>query len=133
MQTRSFCYVDDLVTGLLSLMQSTSEITGPINLGNPSEITIKSLCEHIIKLTDSESKLNYLPLPQNDPIRRKPDISKAKKIFGWEPKIKLNDGLNWTIKYFKELDSRMLKNDRRIREKKYMRNTPFSELENKCE
>ena len=99
-QTRSFCFVDDLVDGLLKLMQDNMPTT-PINLGNPNEITIKTLAEMIIELTQSKSKIIYQDLPQDDPVRRKPDIERAKKHLKWEPKIALNDGLQQTIAYFK--------------------------------
>ena len=99
-QTRSFCFVDDLVKGLVTLMQDNMP-TIPINLGNPNEITIKTLAEIIIKLTQSKSKIIYQDLPQDDPVRRKPDIERAKKHLAWEPKIALEDGLTQTIAYFK--------------------------------
>ncbi|MDD5012090.1 MAG: SDR family oxidoreductase [Candidatus Nanoarchaeia archaeon] len=99
-QTRSFCYVSDLVRGLYNLMESNN--IGPINLGNPGEFTMLELAEKIIKLTDSKSKIEYKELPQDDPHQRKPDITLAKKILGWEPKIKLDEGLTKTINYFKK-------------------------------
>jgi len=99
-QTRSFCYVSDLIDGFIKLMNSDDTITGPINLGNPSEITVKQLAEVIIELTHSKSKLVYLPLPSDDPLQRKPDITKAKELLGWEPKVSLRQGLNQTISYF---------------------------------
>lgn len=98
-QTRSFCYVSDLVEGLIKLMNS--KITGPVNLGNPGEFTIKQLAEEIIKLTKSKSKIVYKPLPQDDPKQRKPDITQAKKL-GWTPEVQLIEGLKKTIEYFKE-------------------------------
>jgi len=101
-QTRSFCFVDDLVSGLISMMASNDDVTGPINLGNPSEITVKQLAENVISLTSSPSVLRYKELMQDDPTRRKPDISKAKEILNWEPKINLEEGLTKTINYFKE-------------------------------
>jgi UDP-glucuronate decarboxylase len=97
-QTRSFCYVSDLVEGLYKLMNSKN--TGPINLGNPIELTIKQIAEKIIAMTKSKSKIIYKPLPEDDPRKRKPDISLARKILKWEPKIKLEDGLEKTIEYF---------------------------------
>ncbi|MCM8526615.1 MAG: SDR family oxidoreductase [Lentisphaeraceae bacterium] len=99
-QTRSFCYVDDLLNGMVSLM-NTEEFTGPVNIGNPGEFTIKELAERVIEMTGSNSKLIYKDLPSDDPVRRKPDISLAKEKLGWEPKIKLEDGLKDTIKFFK--------------------------------
>ena len=99
-QTRSFCYVDDLVNGLI-LMMNKEGITGPVNLGNPSERTVLNLAEMIKKLTDSKSKIVFKPLPSDDPIKRKPDITLAKNELGWEPKIDIEDGLKNTIEYFK--------------------------------
>jgi UDP-glucuronate decarboxylase len=99
-QTRSFCYVDDLVDGMVRMMHSGDELTGPVNLGNPVEITIRELAEKIIDLIGSGSKLEYLPLPADDPIRRRPDITLAKNTLGWEPKISLEAGLKQTIHYF---------------------------------
>jgi UDP-glucuronate decarboxylase len=99
-QTRSFCYVDDLVRGLISLMDTGDDITGPINIGNPGEFTIRQLAEQIIDLTGSKSKLVFMPLPQDDPKQRKPNIGKAREILGWEPEVQLRDGLTRTIAYF---------------------------------
>ena len=99
-QTRSFCYVDDLVRGLISLMDSPDHVTGPINIGNPGEFTIRQLAEQVIDLTGSKSKLVFMPLPQDDPKQRKPNIEKAQEILGWETKIQLRDGLTKTISYF---------------------------------
>ena len=101
-QTRSFCYVDDLITGMMQLMDTGSEITGPINLGNPGEFTIKELAEKVIKFAGSKSKIVYKDLPQDDPKQRRPDISKAKELLNWEPKINLDQGLIRTIAYFEE-------------------------------
>jgi UDP-glucuronate decarboxylase len=100
-QTRSFCYVDDLVKGIAALIDSDEE--GPMNLGNPGEFTIKELAEIVIKKTKSKSKLTFLPLPGDDPTQRKPDISLAKKKLGWEPTITLEQGLDKAIEYFKEV------------------------------
>lgn len=100
-QTRSFQYVDDLLEGLIRLMATKDDFTGPVNLGNPGEFTIKSLAEMVIKMTGSKSKIIYLPLPQDDPRQRKPDISLAKKELNWEPTIKLEEGLAKTIEYFR--------------------------------
>ena len=102
-QTRSFCYVDDLINGFLRLMDTSTDITGPYNLGNPGEFTIRQLAEKVIEMTGSSSRLVKLPLPADDPKQRKPDISKAKKDLGWQPKIKLEDGLVSTIAYFDKL------------------------------
>ncbi|HOC40146.1 MAG TPA: SDR family oxidoreductase, partial [Bacteroidales bacterium] len=99
-QTRSFCYVDDMLDGLIKLMNTNDEIIGPINLGNPSEFKIIELAELIIDLTSSKSQIIHLPLPEDDPIRRQPDITKAKSILEWHPKISLKDGLIKTIEYF---------------------------------
>jgi len=102
-QTRSFCYVDDLVKGFISLMDSPDELTGPVNLGNPGEFSIKELAEKIIDLTGSSSKLVYRELPFDDPKRRKPDITMARKELNWEPMVGLEDGLKKTISYFESL------------------------------
>ena len=100
-QTRSFCYVDDLVEGIYRLL--LSDYSMPVNIGNPSEISIKEFGEEIIKLTGTSQKLISLPLPQDDPKQRKPDITKAKAILGWEPKVSRADGLKITYEYFKSL------------------------------
>jgi len=103
-QTRSFQYVDDLVEGMIRMMGTREDFTGPVNIGNPREFTIRELAEKVISLTGSTSKLIYLPLPQDDPTQRQPDISLAKKeLNGWEPKIHLDEGLTRTIDYFKNL------------------------------
>ncbi|MGC9330509.1 MAG: UDP-glucuronic acid decarboxylase family protein [Bacteroidales bacterium] len=103
-QTRSFQYVDDLIEGMMRLMDTGKDITGPINLGNPHEFTILELAETILKLTNSTSKITYHPLPADDPIQRQPDISLAKtNLNGWEPTIQLEDGLKHTIDYFKKI------------------------------
>ncbi|MEE9380506.1 MAG: UDP-glucuronic acid decarboxylase family protein, partial [Hyphomonadaceae bacterium] len=102
-QTRSFCYVSDLVEGLISLMNSDDSVTGPINLGNPGEFTIKELAETIIEMTGSKSALIYKPLPEDDPKQRQPDITRAKEILGWEPTIALREGLASAIPYFASL------------------------------
>ena len=99
-QTRSFCFVDDLVDAFVRLMNTDDGVTGPINLGNPREFTIKQLAETIIRLTGSGSTLDYKPLPEDDPQQRRPDISMAKKLLEWEPTVQLNDGLRKTIQYF---------------------------------
>lgn len=100
-QTRSFCYVDDLIDGMIRLMNSKDGFTGPVNIGNPSEFTILELAEKVIKLTNSKSKLVFLPLPQDDPLQRQPDITLAQKELGWKPTIDLETGLKKTIEYFK--------------------------------
>jgi UDP-glucuronate decarboxylase len=100
-QTRSFCYVDDLIEGFVSLMASPKEVTGPINIGNPGEFTIRELAETVLKMVGSNSKLIMLPLPQDDPKQRQPDIALAKSALGWEPKIRLEEGLSKTIDYFR--------------------------------
>ncbi|MGH8482542.1 MAG: UDP-glucuronic acid decarboxylase family protein [Nevskiaceae bacterium] len=102
-QTRSFCYVDDLVDGLVRLMNTDPRVTGPINLGNPGEFTIRELAELVIELTGSKSKLVRKPLPSDDPKQRQPDITKAKKVLGWQPKVKLREGLKKAIPYFEGL------------------------------
>jgi len=102
-QTRSFCYVDDMIDAFLLMMDTPPEVTGPINVGNPGEFTMLELAEKVLKLTGSKSKINFMPLPMDDPARRKPDISKARAILGWEPKISLDEGLPRTIAYFSKL------------------------------
>jgi len=104
-QTRSFCYVDDLIDGIILMMNSPPDFTGPVNIGNPDEFSIKELAEQVVLLTKSKSKINYLPLPSDDPKQRQPNISLAKRELGWEPKVKLQDGLMKTIEYFKKLIS----------------------------
>src|SRR5688500_12739065 len=99
-QTRSFCYVDDLVEGLIRLM-NTADLHEPVNMGNPVEFTIKQLADEVIRICGSNSDVTYLPLPQDDPKQRKPDISRAKSILGWNPTIQLNEGLEKTVDYFK--------------------------------
>jgi UDP-glucuronate decarboxylase len=102
-QTRSFCYVDDLIEGFVKLMASSNEVTGPINLGNPGEFTIKQLAEMIIHKVGGKSKLVFEPLPQDDPKQRRPDISLAKKILDWEPKIQLDIGIEKAIEHFRKI------------------------------
>ena len=101
-QTRSFCYISDLIDGMIKLMDAPEEITGPINLGNPGEFTMLELAQTIIKLTDSKSELVFEELPEDDPKQRQPDISLAKEKLGWEPKVDLAAGLKPTIKYFRQ-------------------------------
>ena len=102
-QTRSFCCVSDLVAGLVAMMHTPHRVTGPINLGNPGEFTVRELAETIIRITGSKSKIVYKPLPQDDPARRKPDISLARELLGWAPHIALEEGLRQTIDYFRNL------------------------------
>jgi UDP-glucuronate decarboxylase len=102
-QTRSFCYMDDLLDGFVKLMNSGDDVTGPINLGNPGEFTMRELAEMVLELTGSRSDLVEMPLPSDDPKQRQPDISRAKNVLGWEPKVPLEQGLKHTINYFREL------------------------------
>ena len=101
-QTRSFCYVDDLIEGMVRMMNQTKEI-GPMNLGNPAEFTIRELAELVLRLTESKSELVFRPLPADDPVRRQPDIAKARAALEWEPTVSLHDGLKETIAYFKKV------------------------------
>jgi UDP-glucuronate decarboxylase len=103
LQTRSFCYVDDLIEGMIALMDSPDEVTGPINIGNPGEFTMIQLAETVLRLTGGKSKLVRLPLPADDPKQRQPDITRAAKTLGWQPKVQLEDGLKETIVYFKKV------------------------------
>lgn len=102
LQTRSFCYVDDLIDGMVKMMDQDHEI-GPINMGNPGEFTMVELAELILELTGSSSPLEYRPLPQDDPMQRQPDIAKARSALDWEPRVNLRDGLKETIAYFKRI------------------------------
>ena len=102
-QSRSFCYVDDMVDGLIRLMNAADDVTGPVNLGNPTEFTILELAETVIELTASKSEITFEPLPEDDPVRRQPDITLAKKDLGWQPRTSLQDGLSKTIDYLEEL------------------------------
>jgi UDP-glucuronate decarboxylase len=111
LQTRSFCYVDDLIDGFLSFMATSSDVTGPLNLGNPDEFTIADLAKKVIAMTGSASKIVHRPLPNDDPKQRRPDIARAKELLGWSPQVGLEDGLKRTIAYFDRLLS-----DRRARE-----------------
>ena len=101
-QSRSFCYVDDMIDGLIRLMGTDDSFTGPVNLGNPDEFTILELARMVKDLTGSNSKIVFKPLPVDDPVRRCPDITKAKRIINWEPTTSLEDGLKKTIAWFKE-------------------------------
>lgn len=118
-QTRSFCYIDNLIEGLIKLMESSDEFIGPVNLGNPNEVTIKQLSNKITKLVQSESQLVYKSLPENDPVRRQPDITLAGKILGWKPTIELEEGLKNTIDYFSNLVSSIKINENPERIQKY--------------
>jgi UDP-glucuronate decarboxylase len=103
MQTRAFCYVDDLVEAMMRLMKTDSDFTGPVNLGNPVEFTVLELAEKIIAMTGSRSHIRYVDLPADDPTQRKPDISLARSKLEWEPRVTLDEGLELTIRYFKDL------------------------------
>ena len=100
-QTRSFCYVDDLVEGMVRLMNSDRSVTGPINIGNPGEFTVKQLADQVMELIPTNVGIDHLPLPQDDPVRRQPDITRAREILGWEPTVSLAQGLPRTIDYFR--------------------------------
>jgi UDP-glucuronate decarboxylase len=102
-QTRSFCYVDDLIDGMVKLMNSPADFTGPVNIGNPGEFTMLQLAECVLSLVKSKSKIVFMPLPQDDPKQRQPDISLAKKELDWEPKVALIDGLQKAITYFEKV------------------------------
>ena len=104
LQTRSFCYVDDLIAGMIALMNSHKDLVGPINIGNPNEFSIAELVSEVVNLTASKSKVVQLPLPEDDPRQRQPDITKAKNALGWTPKVQLREGLQKTIKYFADLE-----------------------------
>jgi UDP-glucuronate decarboxylase len=103
LQTRSFCYVDDLIDGMIRMMNSSDEVTGPINVGNPTEFTMIQLAEAILTLTGSSSRIVFRPIPQDDPKQRQPDITRARQTLGWEPKVSLEDGLKETISYFRRI------------------------------
>jgi UDP-glucuronate decarboxylase len=102
-QTRSFCFVDDLIRGIVEMMKTDDHVTGPINLGNPGEFTIKELADMVLDMTRSTSSIEFLPLPPDDPTRRQPDISRAIEILGWRPSVDLARGLRSTIDYFRNL------------------------------
>jgi UDP-glucuronate decarboxylase len=104
-QTRSFCYVDEMVDAFMRLMNTEDDFIGPVNLGNPGEFTIRELAEKTLQMTGSKSELINLPLPQDDPTQRQPDIALAKEKLGWEPLIKLDEGLGKTIEYFRSVVS----------------------------
>jgi UDP-glucuronate decarboxylase len=103
-QTRSFCYVDDLVEVIIRMMNGPDEFHGPVNIGNPDEFTMLELAQLVIELSGSRSKIVHKPLPEDDPMQRKPDITMARQKLGWEPKVKLRDGLKKTIEYFQNVD-----------------------------
>ncbi|XIA67967.1 UDP-glucuronic acid decarboxylase family protein [Bradyrhizobium sp. TZ2] len=113
LQTRSFCFVDDLVRGMIGLMNTPDGVTGPINCGNPNEFTIRDLAEKVIAMTGSRSRIVHRPLPQDDPRQRRPDISQAQELLDWQPTVMLTEGLQRTISYFEKLQSR---GRRRVRE-----------------
>ena len=102
-QTRSFCYVDDMVDGLIRMMATPADFSGPLNLGNPREFTILELAERVIGMTDSRAKIIFTPLPPDDPVQRKPDIGMAQKTLGWQPKIPIEEGIEKTIAYFRKV------------------------------
>jgi UDP-glucuronate decarboxylase len=102
-QTRSFCYVDDLIDGMLKMMDAGEDIIGPINLGNPTEFTMLELAEKVLRLTGSKSKMIFKTLPQDDPRQRKPDIRLAEQNLDWKPSVALEDGLGMTVEYFRKL------------------------------
>jgi UDP-glucuronate decarboxylase len=103
-QSRSFCYVDDLIEGMIRLMNTDDTITGPINIGNPGEFTVRQLAELVVQMTGSSSGIEYLALPQDDPMQRRPDISLAKSLLDWTPKVPLQEGLERMIEYFRPLE-----------------------------
>jgi UDP-glucuronate decarboxylase len=102
-QTRAFCYVEDLIDGLVRLMATGDEVNGPINIGNPHEIPVRELAERVIALTGSQSTIVHRPLPQDDPLQRCPDISMARSLLGWQPRVGLDQGLRLTAEYFREM------------------------------
>ena len=112
LQTRSFCYVDDLVDGLQKLMQAPDCITGPVNLGNPTESTVRALADRVLSLTGSRSQLIYQPLPMDDPLQRCPDIHRAQELLKWCPVVALDEGLETTIAYFEHLLMRRVERER---------------------
>ncbi|HXW44106.1 MAG TPA: UDP-glucuronic acid decarboxylase family protein [Streptosporangiaceae bacterium] len=102
-QTRSFCYVDDMVDGLIALMSSAPDVTGPVNLGNPGEFTMLELAKKVLALTGGDSPIEHGPLPSDDPVRRRPDISRARELLGWQPRVALDEGLAPTVEYFRQV------------------------------
>jgi len=99
-QTRSFCYIDDMVDGLIALMNSAPDVTGPVNLGNPGEFTMLELAKKVLALTGSDGSIEHGPLPSDDPVRRRPDIDRARELLGWQPTVQLDEGLRYTVDYF---------------------------------
>ena len=130
-QTRSFCYVDDLIFGLIKLMESSDDFTGPVNIGNPIEFSIKVLAEKVIEMIKSTSKITYKSLPENDPVRRQPDIALARKMLGFEPTIQLNEGLQYTIDYFSDTVSDAVFDFKPERSHKYFANNYYKKAEQK--
>jgi UDP-glucuronate decarboxylase len=128
LQTRSFCYVDDLVRGMIALMNTPARITGPINCGNPNEFTIRDLAEKVIAMTGSRSRIVHRPLPQDDPRQRRPDISQAQELLNWRPTVMLTEGLQRTIAYFEELQSKQGKRVRESRSIARPRSAPRQKL-----
>jgi UDP-glucuronate decarboxylase len=102
-QTRSFCYVDDLVAALLAAMETPAEFSGPVNVGNPAELSMRQLAEHVLRLSGSRSRIVHLPLPPDDPKVRRPDIALATRVLRWQPRVPLQDGLTATIDYFRSV------------------------------
>lgn len=115
-QTRSFCYVDDLIDGLIKLMATGESVTGPINIGNPSELSILELASMVVDMTGSRSRIVHKPLPQNDPRQRRPDISRAQELLSWKPSTALKEGLIRTIAYFEKLLSDNIARDSLVAE-----------------
>ena len=113
LQTRSFCYVDDLIDGMIKMMHSPDDFVGPVNMGNPHERSILEIAGLIVDMTNSQSELTFKPLPKNDPVRRRPDISLAKERLHWEPRISLENGLINTIEYFERMNKELLDNSKR--------------------
>jgi UDP-glucuronate decarboxylase len=107
-QTRSFCYVDDMIDGLVRMMNSPEDFIGPVNIGNPREYSVVELARKTLEITGSKSKIVFKPLPQDDPMKRQPDITLARKHLGWEPRVGLEEGLKRTIKYFMDFSGKML-------------------------
>jgi UDP-glucuronate decarboxylase len=105
-QTRSFCYVDDLIDGLIALMATPRDVTGPVNLGRPGEYSILQLAAMVVKTVGGDIAIRHMPLPRDDPKRREPDITLAKRILGWEPKTSLDEGLSLTVQYFRSLQEK---------------------------
>jgi nucleoside-diphosphate-sugar epimerase len=128
LQTRSFCFVDDLVRGMIGLMNSPDSISGPINCGNPNEFTIRDLAEKVIAMTGSGSRIVHRPLPQDDPRQRRPDISQAQELLNWRPTVMLTEGLERTIAYFEKLHSKSRNRARENRSTARPRSSPRSKI-----